>query len=113
MAVNGKVLKEYTRQFLIPKLRPGQYVVFDNINFHKSQEMVDLIKSPGANVVFFPPYSPDLSPIEKLWSKMKEFLRRSKPRTKTEFHTAFGTTLSSMNDGDFEEWYENYGYSVV
>jgi len=112
-AVNGKIFKEYIRQFLIPKLRPGQYVVFDNVSFHKSQEIADLIKSVGAKVVFLPPYSPDLSPIEKLWSKMKEFLRRNKPRTKAEFHTALGTALSSMNDGDFEEWYENCGYSVA
>lgn len=112
-AINCTIFKGYIMQFLIPKLRRGQYVVFDNVSFHKSQEIVDLIESTGARVVFLPPYSPDLSPIEKLWSKMKEFLRRNKPRTKAEFHTAVAVALSSMKDEDFEEWYESCGYSVA
>jgi len=112
-AVNLTIFKEYIRQLLVPKLRPGQYVVFDNVSFHKSQEIADLIESTGARVVFLPPYSPELSPIEKLWSKIKEVLRRKKPRTKAEFHMTLAAALSSMNDEDFEEWYEACGYSVA
>lgn len=112
-SVNGSIFKGYIRQFLVPKLRVGQYVIFDNVGFHKSQEIIDLIKGAGARVVFLPPYSPDLSPIEKMWSKIKEILRRNKPRTKAEFHAALSTALSSMNDEDFEEWYDACGYSVA
>ena len=110
-AVNCTIFKGYLKKFLIPKLRPGKFVIFDNVSFHKSEEIVGLINSTGAKVVFLPPYSPDLSPIEKMWSKMKEVLKRNKPRTKADFHTALGAALSSMNDEDFEEWYDACGYS--
>jgi transposase len=112
-AVNGTIFKEYVKQVLIPKLRRGQYVIFDNVSFHKSQEIIELINHVGVRVVFLPPYSPDLSPIEKMWSKLKEVLKRNKPRTKAEFHSALAVALSSMNDEDFEEWYDACGYSNV
>jgi transposase len=112
-AVNGEIFREFIRQFLVPKLRPGQYVIFDNVSFHKQKEMIELIRSAGARVVFLPPYSPDLSPIEKMWSKMKEVLKKNKPRTKADFHMALSAALSSMNDGDFEEWYDACGYSLA
>lgn len=112
-AVNSTIFKGYVERFLCPKLKPGKYVIFDNVGFHKSEEIADLIKSTGAKVVFLPPYSPDLSPIEKMWSKMKDILKRNKPRTKAEFHSVLSGALSSMNDEDFEEWYEACGYSVV
>ena len=60
-----------------------------------------------------PPYSPDLSPIEKMWSKVKEVLKRNKPRTKAEFHSALAVALSSVNEEDFEEWYDACGYSIA
>jgi transposase len=101
------------RYTLAPKLQPGQYVIFDNVSFHKSQEIIELINATGTKVVLLPPYSPDLSPIEKMWSKLKEILKRNKPRTKAEFHSALAITLSSMNDEDFEEWYDTCGYSIA
>ena len=112
-AVNCMIFKEYVKQILVPKLRRGQYVIFDNVSFHKSQEIIELINNVGAKVVFLPPYSPDLSPIEKMWSKLKEVLKRSKPRTKAEFHSALAVALSSMNDEDFEEWYDACGYPIA
>lgn len=112
-AVNSTIFKGYLEQVLIPKLRRGQYVIFDNVSFHKSQAIIELINNTGAKVVFLPPYSPDLSPIEKMWSKIKEILKRNKPRTKSEFHSALAVALSSMNDEDFEEWYDACGYSIA
>lgn len=112
-SVNGYVFKGFIEKYLLSKLRPGQFVIFDNVSFHKPKEVINLIESVGAKVVFLPPYSPDLSPIEKMWSKIKEILRRNKPRTKAQFHSALANSLSSMNDEDFEEWYESCGYSIV
>ena len=109
-AVNCTIFKGFIKKFLAKKLKPGKYVVFDNVSFHKSQEIINLIENTGAKVVFLPPYSPDLSPIEKLWSKMKEVLKRNNPRTKAEFHTALSSALFSMDDEDFEEWYDSCGY---
>jgi transposase len=112
-AVNATIFKTFAEKLLIPKLRHGQYIIFDNVSFHKSQEIIDLIETTGAKVVFLPPYSPDLSPIEKMWSKIKEILKRKKPRKKADFHDAIVAAVSSMNDNDFEEWYEACGYSLA
>jgi len=94
-------------------LRQGQFVIFDNVSFHKSQELINMIEATGAKVVFLPPYSPDLSPIEKMWSKIKEILRRIKPRKNYEFHEAFLKAITSVNDEDFEEWYDACGYELA
>lgn len=112
-AVNTAIFKTFAERLLIPKLRSGQFVIFDNVSFHKSKEIIDLIEATGARVVFLPPYSPDLSPIEKMWSKLKEILKRKKPRAKADFHNAILDAITSMNDNDFEEWYDACGYSLA
>lgn len=112
-AVNGTIFKTYIEKLLIPKLRRGQFVIFDNVSFHKSKELIDLIERTGAKVVFLPPYSPDLSPIEKMWSKIKEILKRKKPRSKAGFHNTLLEAITNVNERDFEEWYEACGYSVA
>ena len=58
-------------QFLIPELKSGQYVIMDNASFHKSQKTIELIESVGCKVIFLPPYSPDLNPIETFWANLK------------------------------------------
>jgi len=112
-AVDTLIFKNFTEQLLIPKLNRGQFVIFDNVSFHKSQEIINLIETTGAKVVFLPPYSPDLSPIEKMWSKVKEILKRRKPRTKADFHDAIVSAITSMNDNDFDEWYDACGYALI
>jgi transposase len=112
-AVNGNIFKAYIEKLLVPKLRRGQFVIFDNVGFHKSKELIELIESVGAKVVFLPPYSPDLSPIEKMWSKIKDILKKLKPRSKVEFHNSLLEAITSVNDEDFEEWYDACGYSIV
>lgn len=72
-----------------------------------------MVESTGARVVFLPPYSPDLLPIEKMWSKIKEILKRKNPSKKAEFQEALLSAITSVNDEDFEEWCEACGYSLV
>lgn len=109
-AINGEIFLSFIEKTLVPKLRRGQYVVMDNINFHK-QEMVRVaIEKVGAKVVFLPPYSPDLSPIEKMWSKIKDILKRNKPRTKAGFHNALFDAINAISGEDLEAWYEDCGY---
>ena len=110
LAVNTEIFLSYIEQLLLPKLRPGQYVIMDNARIHKSDAIANLIKSVGARVVFLPPYSPDLSPIEKMWSKVKEVLKRLMPRTKADFHDALAKALDTVNEEDCEEWFEACGY---
>lgn len=112
LAVNTDIFVTYVEQLLLPKLKPGQYVIMDNARIHKSNLIVNLIESAGAKVVFLPPYSPDLSPIEKMWSKVKEVMKRLMPRTKADFHNALGTALNSVEVEDCEEWFNACGYPV-
>lgn len=110
LAVNADIFISYIEQLLLPKLKPGQYVIMDNARIHKSHTIVDLIESVGAKVVFLPPYSPDLSPIEKMWSKVKDVLKRLIPRTKADFHEALAIALDSVNEDDCWEWFDACGY---
>jgi transposase len=72
---NTKVFNSWVENFLIKELKPGQFVVMDNASFHKSQKTKDLIESVGCKIIFLPPYSPDLNPIEKFWANMKRWIR--------------------------------------
>ena len=72
---NTRLFEAWVEQFLIKELKPGQYVVMDNASFHKSQKTKDLIESVGCKVVFLPPYSPDLNPIEKFWANTKRWIK--------------------------------------
>ena len=112
MSVNTDIFLAFITTMLVPKLRRGMYVILDNVGFHKSEEITRIIESVGARVVFLPPYSPDLSPIEKMWSKIKEILRKLKPRSKAEFHDSIGDALNSVEYSDCEEWFECCGYNV-
>lgn len=72
---NTVLFESWVEQFLIKELRLGQVVIMDNASFHKSQKIKDLIESVGCKVIFLPPYSPDLNPIEKFWANMKRWIR--------------------------------------
>tara|TARA_B100000700_G_C14841499_1_gene759464 strand:- start:25 stop:657 length:633 start_codon:yes stop_codon:yes gene_type:complete len=111
-AINYESFKTFIENFLIPALSPGKYVILDNVSFHKQATIIELIESTGAKVVFLPPYSPDLSPIEKMWSKVKEMLRRDKPRTREDFHKSLSIALDIVSEEDLENWYEDCGYAV-
>jgi len=111
-SVDKDTFEAFVTQSLVPKLEAGKYVVMDNVPFHKNNYIVSLIESTGARVVFLPPYSPDLSPIEKMWAKIKEFIKRSKPRSNAEFHDALAVALNSVNEDDLQGWYEECGYNV-
>lgn len=111
--IDGDIFFTFLDKLLLPKLKAGQYVVMDNIKFHKEERIRELIESVGAKVVFLPPYSPDLSPIEKMWSKIKNILKRKKPRTKSDFHNDLFYALSEITQDDLEAWYEDCGYQLA
>jgi len=112
-AVNTTIFKTFVTELLISKLKPGQFIILDNVSFHKSPELINIIEATGAKLVFLPPYSPDLSPIEKMWSKIKDILKRKKPRTKADFHRELAFAISEINEIDCEEWYESCGYQIA
>ena len=111
-ATDGEAFKTFIKKCLIPNLGLDKFVILDNVGFHKQNEIRELIEQAGSKVVFLPPYSPDLSPIEPMWSKIKQLLRKLMPRAKAEFHDALAELLSSLNQEDFEEWFSECGYEV-
>ena len=110
LAVNTDAFMAYIKNFLLHKIKPGQYVILDNVKFHKNKEIISIIEGKGAKVVFLPPYSPDLSPIEKMWSKIKAILKRLKPRNNAEFHDALTEAALDVTISDCEGWFDACGY---
>ena len=89
-AMNGETFDAYVVTQLAPILKPGDVVVWDNLNVHKSPRAADAIRARGAWVLFLPRYSPDLNPIEKAFSKLKTLLRKAKARTYEDLWKAVG-----------------------
>ena len=111
-ATSAEVFREYVRQILVLTLRPGDIVVLDNLSAHKDKEALALIAAAGAEVWFLPPYSPDFNPIEKMWSKIKEFLRAAKARTFDALLAAIGNALKTITAHDAQGWFESCGYTT-
>ncbi len=93
-------------------LRVGDIVVLDNLSAHKDPQTQYLIEQAGAELRFLPPYSPDLNPIEKMWSKVKTFLRAAKARTEEELYEAIGLALKTVTPQDAEGWFRSCGYTA-
>jgi transposase len=106
------VFREYVRSVLVPSLRPGDIVILDNLAAHGDRETRNLIEAAQAQLQFLPPYSPDLNPIEKMWSKIKTFLRGAKARTQEELYEAIGAALKTVTAQDASGWYSSCGYTA-
>ena len=115
MVVDGTtdkdVFQAYVQYILLPTLKPGDIVILDNLSAHKNQKVRDLIESVGAEVWFLPSYSPDLNPIEKMWSKIKAILRTLKARTEKALINAIAEALESVTASDAKGWFESCGYA--
>jgi transposase len=95
---------------LVPELRPGVIVVLDNLSSHKGADIREMIESVGCELWLLPPYSPDFNPIEKMWSKEKEFLRAAKARCTEELDRAVADGLDTITPQDAKSWFESCGY---
>ena len=111
-ATSAEVFREYVRQVLLPTLRPGDIVVLDNLSAHQDRQAIQLIESVGAVVRFLPPYSPDFNPIEKMWSKIKEFLRAAKARTFDTLLAAMAEAMNTITAQDALGWFQSCGYET-
>ena len=112
-ATDTLVFGEYVKKVLGPSLRPGDMVIMDNLRAHKSSETLALIKQIGARVRFLPAYSPDLNPIEKMWSKVKGSLRAAEARTLPELEAAIAHALQSVSAQDVQGWFQSCGLARV
>jgi transposase len=111
-AVDGIVFKTYVEQVLCPTLQAGEIVVMDNLPAHKVAGIQELIEGRGAKLIYLPPYSPDLNPIEKCWSKIKTYLRKAKARTREELEQALREVLLKITEEDAQGWFKSCGYAI-
>lgn len=111
-ATDREVFKAYVEQLLVPNLRRGDLVVMDNLAAHRDPAAIAAIRRAGADVLFLPPYSPDLNPIEKAWAKLKEILRRSATLTREAFDSAVAAAMDQISTDDIRAWTEHAGYAV-
>lgn len=109
-AVDTGAFETYIEQVLAPTLRPGDIVVSDNLSAHKSERVRQAIEACGADLWFLPAYSPDLSPIEEAFSKLKALLRRAATRTREALEAAIGVALEAITAQDARGWYAHCGY---
>lgn len=100
------------QQVLRPTLQPGDVVILDNLSPHKHPETIRLIAQAGARVRYLPPYSPDLNPIAKMWSKVKAALRSAKARTQPALEAAIAGALAAVTAADALGWFASCGYSI-
>jgi transposase len=108
-----EVFRAYVRQVLCPTLRSGDVVIMDNLSPHKSELTLSLLAQAGARVLFLPAYSPDLNPIEKMWSKIKACLRTTEARTQPALTQAIASALQSVTRQDAINWFASCGYSFI
>ena len=109
-ATDTEVFVIYIQKVLAPSLRPGDLVVMDNLSPHKAPAVAAAIRAAGAEVVFLPPYSPDLNPIEQLWSKVKAYLRKLKARTLETLIDGIREALAAVTASDAQGWFGDCGY---
>lgn len=112
-SLDGEHFVAYVEQFLVPELRPGQLVVLDNLSVHKAAAAREAIEACGAKLVFLPPYSPDLSPIERAWSKVKALLRKAAARSWEAMLEAVELALRAVTSADAAGWFQHAGYKLT
>ena len=111
-AMDAEAFVEWVEQVLAPCLSTGDVVVMDNLSVHKVEAVVAAITARGAYVEFLPPYSPDLNPIEKVWSKLKTALRKAKARTREALDVALRDAIATLTTSDIRGWFEHCGYVI-
>jgi transposase len=109
-AINGVRFRAYVEQGLAPPLRPGDIVVMDNLSAHKVQGVREAIEARGAELLYLPPYSPDLNPIEQVFAKLKALLRTAAARTKGALWQAIGDALDAFTPTECANCLAHAGY---
>ena len=109
-AVDKKMFKAYMEDMLLPKLFPGDTVIMDNLSVHKDSFDVNKFTSQGITIKYLPPYSPDMNPIEKMWSKVKTKLREYQATDADTLFQAIAKVFRSITASNAKGWFESCGY---
>lgn len=107
---DSRAFECFIERHLLPSLRPGHILILDNVSFHKSNAIKESLNRLGVRIVFLPPYSPELNPIENMWSKIKSYLRSKMIKTIKDFQFHLKTALESVTQEDCEGWFSHCGY---
>jgi transposase len=111
-AMDGSAFVAWLHSFLMPTLGAGQVVVMDNLNVHKGAQVRQIIEGAGCELIYLPAYSPDLTPIEGAYSKVKARLRRAGKRTQHELEGAIGEAVEAVTADDARGWFAHCGYRL-
>ncbi|HEX8117785.1 MAG TPA: IS630 family transposase [Pyrinomonadaceae bacterium] len=112
-AVDAEVFNAYAERVLGPRPRPGDVVMLDNLTAHRASRIEEVAEARGARALWLPPYSPDYSPIEQCWSKIKAYLRGAKARTREALEEALTVALGLVTKADIRGWFKHCGYSLA
>lgn len=110
--LNGEKFIEYLRDDLSKSLRRGDIVIMDNLRTHKVQGVAQIIEDVGATIAYLPPYSPELNPIENMWSKLKCLIRKMKARSQKELESAIKYAFTFIEPTDVEGWFAHACYCI-
>lgn len=111
--MNGAIFRAYVETFLVRDLAPGDIVIMDNLASHKNDAVRQRIEAAGAELLFLPPYSPDLNPIEQVFAKLKHLLRKAAKRTVDALWDEIGTLLDCFSQNECANYIENAGYRTI
>jgi transposase len=111
--INGQLFTAWVEQFLVPTLAPGDVVIMDNLGSHKGTAVRKAIRAAGAKLLFLPPYSPDLNPIEQVFAKLKLLLRKAAERTVEATWQRIGSLLDDFSPHECANYLKNSGYASI
>jgi transposase len=110
--MDGELFLAWMKKGLVPTLRQGDVVVMDNLATHKVAGVKEAIEAAGARIEYLPPYSPDLNPIENMWSKVKQILKSRAPRTLAQLSRAARSGFAAVTPSDCHGFFSNAGYAT-
>ena len=111
--MNRAIFNQYVEQVLVPELRAGDIVILDNLSSHKGEKAANLIAERGAKLLFLPPYSPDLNPIEMAFAKLKTLLRKAAERSREALCNRIGVLLNAFSTTECQNYIKHAGYNPV
>ena len=111
-STDGEIFLGFIQEQVVPQLATGDIVIMDNLSAHKVAGVKEAIESVGASLLYLPPYSPDFSPIENAWSKMKAYLRKKAARTLEDLTTAICEAFQQITPSDIAGWFKHCGYCI-
>jgi transposase len=111
-ATDGEVFRIFVERVLLPELKRGDTVVWDNLTAHKVAGVAEVLQAAGVRLYYLPPYSPDYNPMEPAWSKIKSLLRAAGARTRAHLQRALEAALAQVSAQDSRAWFKHCGYPL-